>query len=72
MDQGKEKGRLKQEATILQILRYDHQIRELTARKGGMDSKTLDFIFGRPLSQTIGMFNVELMKKKGKFCLVPI
>jgi len=41
---------------ILEIIRYDTQIRNLVVKKGGMDSEILDFLFGRPLTVTIKSF----------------
>ena len=41
---------------ILEIIRYDTQIRHLVVKKGGMDSEILDFLFGRPLTVTIKPF----------------
>ena len=41
---------------ILEIIRYDTQIRHLVVEKGGMDSEILDFLFGRPLKVTIKSF----------------
>jgi len=41
---------------ILEIIRYDTQIRHLVVEKGGMDSEILDFLFGRPLTITIKPF----------------
>ena len=41
---------------ILEIIRYDAQIRHLVVKKGGMDSEILDFLFGRPLTVTIKPF----------------
>jgi hypothetical protein len=31
----------------------------------------LDFFFGRPLAETISMFEVRLVKKNGIYALVP-
>ena len=41
---------------ILEMIRYDTQIRHLVVKKGGMDSEILDFLFGRPLTVTIKPF----------------
>jgi len=42
---------------ILEMIRYDTQIRHLVVKKGGMDSEILDFLFGRPLTITIKSFS---------------
>jgi Fe-S-cluster containining protein len=57
---GTHEGRLKQEKEILEILRFDAHVRRLTVEKGGIDSRMLDFIFGRPLADTIKMFDIKL------------
>ena len=62
---------LKMEAAILEIMRYDAHLRQLTTEKGGLDAGMLDFIFGRPLDQTIGMFDLRLVKENGRYRLVP-
>ena len=67
--EGAHEGRLKQEKSILEIIRFDAHIRQLVAEKGGVDSRMLDFIFGRPLSETIKMFDIKLVKKNGAYGL---
>ena len=54
-------GRLKQEKAILEILRFDAHIRQLAVEKGGLESRMLDFLFGRPLADTIKMFGIQLI-----------
>jgi hypothetical protein len=56
---------LKQEKAILEILRFDTHVRQLAVEKGGLDSRMLDFLFGRPLAETIKMFDIQLVKQKG-------
>ena len=41
---------------IRQIIRYDTEIRHLVVKKGGMDSKILDFLFGQPLAVKLKSF----------------
>jgi Fe-S-cluster containining protein len=62
-------GRLKQEKAILEILRFDTHLRQLAVEKGGLDSRMLDFIFGRPLADTIEMVDIQLVKKNGTYRL---
>ncbi len=71
VDKGMAGERLRMEAAILEILRYDNHLRRLTVKNGGLDAAMLDFIFGRPLSETIGMFALRLVKEKGRYRLVP-
>ncbi len=58
---GFHEGRLKQDQAILEILRFDAHVRQLAVEKGGLDSRMLDFIFGRPLCDTIKMFDIQLI-----------
>lgn len=71
VEEGSYTGRLRQEKAILEILRFDAQVRELAVEEGGLDAGMLDFIFGRPLADTIIMFDIGLMKKDGVYGLVP-
>ena len=64
-------NRLKGEPAILEILRFDIHIRQLAVEKGGLDSQMLEFIFGRPLADTIRMFGVKPVKQNGTYVLVP-
>lgn len=63
-------GRLKQESAILETLRFDAHVRQLAVEKGGLDAGLLDFIFGRPLVDTIQMFNLKLEQHNGTVGLV--
>ena len=59
-EQGRREGRLIQERAILEILRFDAHVRQLAVEKGGLDSRMLDFLFGRPLADTIKMFDLKI------------
>jgi Fe-S-cluster containining protein len=41
---------------VQEMIRYDKHIRSLLAEKGGMDPAMIDFLFGRPLAQTIKLY----------------
>lgn len=71
VDQGIVARQLKMEAAILEIMRYDAHLRQLATEKGGLEAGMLDFIFGRPLAETIGMFDLRLVKEKGRYRLIP-
>lgn len=45
---------------ILDMVRYDSQLRTLILEKGGIDRDILDFLLGRPLSDTIRAFGYML------------
>ena len=44
---------------VLEIINYDKQIRQLIIERGGLDTEILDFLFGRPLTETIRMFGFD-------------
>jgi Fe-S-cluster containining protein len=57
---------------ILDIIKYDAQIRELVVQKGGLDPEMTDFIFGRPITETIRMYGFKIKKQDGNYRLIPI
>jgi Fe-S-cluster containining protein len=55
---------------ILSLLKFDHDLRGMVLKKLRLDPTELDFVFGRPLTKTISMFGLKLMKEKdGSFFL---
>jgi Fe-S-cluster containining protein len=70
VDEGRCGRGLKQENAILEALRFDAHIRMLTVKRAGMDAGMLDFIFGRPLVDTIKMFGLRLVKRGGAYELI--
>lgn len=56
LDDGFENGVAIHEAAIQEMIRFDDHIRQLTVEKAGMDLRMLDFLFGRPLTDTIKLF----------------
>jgi len=55
---------------ILTLLKFDHEIRSLVSEKMGIDLNDMDFIFGRPLTETIPMFGLRVMREAdGSFFL---
>lgn len=68
--EGSHGRRPKQETAILETLRFDSHVRRLAVEKGRLDAGMLDFIFGRPLTDTIKMFDLKLVKEKGSYALV--
>ncbi|WP_319521376.1 YkgJ family cysteine cluster protein [uncultured Desulfosarcina sp.] len=65
-----ENDAFKQEEAIFETLRYDAHIRQLAVEKGGLDADLLPFVFGRPLTETIRMFGIDLIKRNGAYGLV--
>ena len=56
---------------ILSALHYDHVVRSLIPEKLKLNPDTMDFFFGRPLTTTIRMYNLEVRQEGGDFRLVP-
>lgn len=72
VDEGLRGGTLQQERAILEILRFDAHIRQLSVQKGGLDARLLDFVFGRPLADTLNMVGIRLIEKNDAYGLVPL
>jgi hypothetical protein len=68
--EGDRDGRPKKEEALLEVIRYDSHVRRLTTEQGGMDGSMLDFIFGRPLVDTIKMFDLALIREAGAYRLI--
>jgi Fe-S-cluster containining protein len=55
---------------ILGLLKFDHDIRLLSMEKLGVDTDDLNLIFGRPLTETIVMFGLKVVREPdGSFLL---
>jgi len=48
---------------ILDILKFDYEFRPFMMRKLGLDPKDMDFLFGRPLNETIAMFGFRIVEE---------
>jgi Fe-S-cluster containining protein len=57
---------------LLAIFQYDTQIRELAVQKGSLDPEIVDFLFGRPIKETIIMCGFKLEKKGDTYRIVSI
>ncbi len=55
--------------TIIEIVQYDRNLRPLLIEKSGIDREILDFLFGRPLTETIPMFGFTVVENKGRLIL---
>ena len=56
---------------ILDIIEYDSRLRKLVAKKGGLDPDVVEFIFGRPITETINMYGFKVKKEGDKYLLTP-
>ena len=48
---------------ILDLLRFDFHLRPFVSEKLGPSSEEMDFLFGRPLSDTITMFGLKVVRE---------
>ncbi len=58
--------------SLLEMIKYDANMRPLIIKKGGMDAKMLKFLFGRPLMDTIKMFGFRISKGKDRLELLQV
>jgi Fe-S-cluster containining protein len=55
---------------ILEILRFDHYVREWVCETFGLKAETLEFFFGRPLKDTLFLYGLSLEEREdGSFFL---
>ena len=54
---------------LLEIIRYDAEIRNLVISRGGLDADMLDFLFGRPLTETLGNYGIKIQQEGTKIRL---
>jgi Fe-S-cluster containining protein len=55
---------------LAEIIQFDNEIRKLVVTTAGLDAEMLDFLFGRPLIQTIENFGLKVQQKGKKIILV--
>jgi len=56
--------------SILGLLKFDHKIRLLISQRLGLDPAEMDFLLGRPFTQTITMFGLTVtLEPDGSFFL---
>jgi Fe-S-cluster containining protein len=56
---------------ILDLLQYDHYMRPLIGEKLNIPASAMDFLFGRALTTTIGMFGLRVRQEDDSFILMP-
>jgi len=56
---------------ILEIIEHDIRIRELVVAKAGLESDLTDFLFGRPITETIKMYGLKIENAGERYLLVP-
>jgi Fe-S-cluster containining protein len=55
---------------LAEIIQFDIEIRKLVVSRGGLDREMLDFLFGRPLKQTLRNFGLKILQKGDKIIIV--
>ncbi len=55
----------------LAIIEYDRRVRELVVQEAGLDPDMVEFIFGRPITETINMYGFKVTKEGDKYLLIP-
>ena len=58
--------------TAIAMVRYDREVRRLVVSQGGVEPDMTDFLFGRPLEQTINRFGYEVRNTDGKYMLARV
>jgi hypothetical protein len=56
---------------LLHAIRYDQSLRQVAVASARLDAGLLEFLFGRPLSVTIRMFRLKLVKRGDQVTIVP-
>jgi len=51
---------------LLEIIQYDAEIRKLVVAQGGLGPAMLDFIFGRPLTETLPAYGIKVLQEGEK------
>jgi Fe-S-cluster containining protein len=59
-------------ASVMEMVRYDTEIRNLVVEKGNMEADMTDFLFGRPLMKTITMYGYRVKIADGRYSLVKV
>jgi len=57
---------------LLELIRYDETLRQVTIERAGLNPELLPFLFGRPLSFTIQMFKLKPVRTGSGTRLAPL
>lgn len=57
---------------ILEIIEYDVKIRKLVVQKADLEPDLTDFLFGRPMTETIRIYGLKIKEEDGKYILIPM
>lgn len=56
---------------LLAMVRYDQSLRQVTVERTRLDHGLLDFLFGKPLTETLGRFKVKLVRDGDRITIGP-
>jgi Fe-S-cluster containining protein len=59
------------EKELLELVRFDGHLRDLTLARGNLEPGMLEFLFGRPLSFTIKLFQLKINRTGSGFGIEP-
>jgi Fe-S-cluster containining protein len=57
---------------ILEIIDYDIKIRDLVVQEAGLEPNLTDFLFGRPITETIKIYGLKIIEEEDKYILTPM
>jgi hypothetical protein len=55
---------------LQEMIQYDTELRKLVLEQGGLDAAMLDFLFGRPLTQTLPGYGIKIKQENNKMVIV--
>jgi len=56
---------------LLAMIRYDQSLRQVTVERSRLDPALLDFLFGRPMTETLPRFQVKMSRNGSRITIVP-
>ena len=56
---------------LLGMVRYDQSLRQVTVERSHLDPSLLDFLFGRPLAETLRRFQIKMIRNGPRITIVP-
>lgn len=62
-------GEDKARKQLLEIIKFDAEIRKLVVEKAGLVPGMLDFVFGRPLTETLPGYGLKVRREGGKIII---
>jgi Fe-S-cluster containining protein len=60
------------EKEVRYMMQYDMEIRSLAMHKGNMDREMTEFLFGRPIADTLKSLGMKILYQKDKVIIAPL